>query len=148
MPTGLQTSQAMLDLFRKVTSSVLILGLLVWLHHQGVALYVLQETFLMPPVLLPPNDLEQMLHELPQWRIATNGVVLSRDYLFDTFSQAFGFMTQAALHAERLDHHPDWSNVYNRVHVRLSTHEAGGITVRDVQLARIMERIAQQQFGI
>lgn len=102
----------------------------------------------MPLVVLPPNDLEQMLHDLPQWRIATDGAALSRDYLFQTFSQAFGFMTQAALHAERLNHHPDWSNIYNRVHVRLSTHEAGGITVRDVQLARIMEHIAQQPFGI
>lgn len=134
-------------IFGTVTSSVLVLGLLVWQHHSGNAFF-LSEMFEMPLVLLPSDQLEHLVHDLPQWRIATDGLALSRDYVFQTFSQAFGFMTQAALHAERLDHHPDWRNIYNRVHVRLSTHEAGGITVRDVQLARIMDHIAQQPFGI
>ena len=67
---------------------------------------------------------------------------LHREYVFDNFVQAFGFMTQVALVAERADHHPEWFNVYRKVIVDLSTHEAGGITERDFDLARKMEAIA------
>ena len=62
--------------------------------------------------------------------------------MFANFVEAFGFMTQAALVAERMDHHPEWSNVYNRVEVTLATHDAGGVTDKDVALAHFMDEVA------
>jgi len=67
---------------------------------------------------------------------------LHKKFKFSDFVSAFGFMTQAAIHAEKMNHHPEWFNVYNQVRVELSTHEAGGITERDFQLASKMEEIA------
>ena len=66
--------------------------------------------------------------------------------MFADFVQAFGFMTQLALHAEKMNHHPEWSNVYNRVNIVLTTHDAGGLTERDITLARLADGLAQQ-FG-
>jgi 4a-hydroxytetrahydrobiopterin dehydratase len=98
--------------------------------------------------LLPRTEIEQALSELPQWRITPDASALLRDYRFADFSHAFGFMTQVALQAERLDHHPDWANVYNRVQVRLSTHDAGGITAKDLAMARHMEQLAHHHAEI
>jgi 4a-hydroxytetrahydrobiopterin dehydratase len=70
---------------------------------------------------------------------------LHRDYRFDDFVQAFGFMSQIALHAERLNHHPEWFNVYSTVRVDLTTHDAGGISVKDFELATIMDKLARRQ---
>ena len=67
---------------------------------------------------------------------------ISRKFTFKDFSEAFGFMARAAMVAEKLDHHPEWFNVYNKVEVTLATHEAGGVTERDVQLAQEMNRLA------
>ena len=67
---------------------------------------------------------------------------LHRTFLFSDFVEAFGFMTRAAIHAEKMNHHPEWSNVYKRVEVFLVTHEAGGITQRDFELAAIMDSLA------
>jgi 4a-hydroxytetrahydrobiopterin dehydratase len=67
---------------------------------------------------------------------------ISRKFTFTDFSEAFGFMARAALAAEKLDHHPEWFNVYNRVEVTLATHDAGGVTDRDVKLAETMDRLA------
>ena len=67
---------------------------------------------------------------------------LHREYRFESFVEAFGFMTSAALRAEAMNHPPDWTNVYDRVTVSLSTHDSGGITERDLSLARHMERLA------
>lgn len=78
--------------------------------------------------------------ELGAWTIQDGK--LHREYAFGDFVQAFGFMAQAALLAERAAHHPEWFNVYNRVVVDLTTHEAGGITEKDLALARQMEQIA------
>jgi len=64
---------------------------------------------------------------------------LRRRFEFENFSQAFGFMTRVALLAEKLDHHPEWSNVYNRVEVLLTTHDAGGVTARDAEMARFID---------
>jgi 4a-hydroxytetrahydrobiopterin dehydratase len=77
---------------------------------------------------------------LPGWTLAEGK--LHREYRFPDFVAAFGFMTRAALVAEKLDHHPDWQNVYNRVVVDLWTHDAGGITERDLTLARRMDELA------
>ena len=82
------------------------------------------------------------LAELSGWQTAADRDAITRSYRFKDFSAAFGFMTRAALAAEKLDHHPEWFNVYNRVDVTLSTHDAGGLTERDIQLATAMDAIA------
>jgi len=66
---------------------------------------------------------------------------LRREFVFDDFRQAFAFMTSVAREAEQLDHHPDWTNVYNRISIRLSTHSAGGVTDRDFELAEAINRL-------
>lgn len=76
------------------------------------------------------------------WRLAQDGRAISKRYAFDDFSAAFGWMTRAALLAEKADHHPDWTNVYNRVDVILTSHDAGGLTGRDFALAAAFDAIA------
>jgi 4a-hydroxytetrahydrobiopterin dehydratase len=90
------------------------------------------------------NDaaIEQALATLPGWTLAGDGRSITRTFVFKNFSEAFGFMTRAALAAEKLDHHPDWSNVYKTVEVKLNTHDAGGLTELDFELARRMSRYA------
>jgi 4a-hydroxytetrahydrobiopterin dehydratase len=79
---------------------------------------------------------DAQLQELPaHWHLATDKKSISRHFNFEDFVQAWSFMTHVALLAEKMDHHPEWSNVYNKVDITLSTHEAGGLTERDVQLA-------------
>ena len=73
---------------------------------------------------------------------------IRRSYRFKDFNSAFGFMSRAALMAEKLDHHPEWFNVYNRVEVTLTTHDADGVTALDVQLARFMDEAAAALGGI
>ena len=82
------------------------------------------------------------LGKLRHWTAVDRGRAITRVFTFADFNAAFGFMTRAALVAEKMDHHPDWSNVYKTVTVTLSTHEAGGLTERDIALARAMDRIA------
>ena len=92
--------------------------------------------------------LRQFLREAPQWQLAAHDKdVLSREFVFDDFVQAFAFMTQVALVAERMDHHPEWSNVYNRVQVAMTTHEVQGITSRDVDLCRHADRVHRCLIG-
>ena len=79
------------------------------------------------------------LAELPDWSAVDGRDAIARSYTFASFSAAFGWMTRIALAAEALDHHPEWSNVYNRVEVTLSTHDAGGVTELDVRLAKTMD---------
>ncbi|MGD8792087.1 MAG: 4a-hydroxytetrahydrobiopterin dehydratase [Anaerolineae bacterium] len=86
------------------------------------------------------EQIQAFLDELDTWAIEDGK--LHREFKFQDFVQAFGFMAQAALLAERANHHPEWFNVYNRVVVDLTTHEAGGITEKDFELARQMEAIA------
>ena len=82
------------------------------------------------------------LAALPGWTEVASRDAIAKTYTFADFSQAFGFMTRVALEAEKQDHHPEWRNVYKTVEVVLSTHEAGGVTLRDVALARHMDAIA------
>lgn len=91
---------------------------------------------------LTPTDLDTRLAALPEWAVV-NGK-MHREYRFEDFSQAIGFLTMAALKIEVLDHHPEWSNVYNRVRVDLVSHEAGGITMKDISLAAILDQVAQR----
>ena len=81
------------------------------------------------------------LQSHPQWRPVTGRDAVTRDFVFADFSMAFAFMTRVALLAERMDHHPEWSNVYNRVSVTLSTHDAGGLTERDTRLAAAIDAL-------
>ena len=76
------------------------------------------------------------------WRLSNEGAAISRQYRFRDFSEAFGWMTRAALLAEKMDHHPDWTNVYNRVDVTLTSHDAGGLTDRDFALASQFDAIS------
>jgi 4a-hydroxytetrahydrobiopterin dehydratase len=76
------------------------------------------------------------LADLPKgWTLAEDKKSISQDFKFKNFSEAFAFMTRVALLAEKADHHPDWSNGYNRVHITLSTHDSGGVTKKDTTLA-------------
>lgn len=83
-----------------------------------------------------------LAQRLPQWRVLPDRDAIARTFKFKDFNAAFGFMTRAALVAEKMDHHPEWFNVYNRVDVTLSTHDAGGLTGRDVALAEAMDKLA------
>ncbi len=83
------------------------------------------------------------LTRLKGWAEAEGHDAISRTFEFKDFNQAFGFMTRAALVAEKMDHHPEWFNVYKTVEVTLSTHDAGGVTELDITLAEAMDRIAQ-----
>ena len=89
---------------------------------------------------LPQDRIAVLLEELSGWQL--EGEQLKKSFQFRDFQHAFAFMTAVAMHAERHDHHPDWSNCYNRVSVSLSTHDAGGITAKDFALARCMEEVA------
>ena len=74
--------------------------------------------------------------ELPTWRYsAERGGLIVREFVFADFAQAFAFMTELALIAEKRDHHPEWANIYNRVTITLTTHDAGGLSVKDIELA-------------
>ncbi|TCT11701.1 pterin-4-alpha-carbinolamine dehydratase [Tepidamorphus gemmatus] len=84
----------------------------------------------------------EALAGLPEWREAAGRDAIERTYRFKDFNEAFGFMARVALVAEKMDHHPEWRNVYRTVEVMLSTHDAGGVTERDVALARAMDAIA------
>lgn len=82
------------------------------------------------------------LATLPGWSEVEGRDAIAKTFVFRDFNAAFGFMTRVALLAEKLDHHPEWSNVYRTVQVALSTHDAGGLTERDVALAQAMDRLA------
>ena len=91
---------------------------------------------------LTPSDRAAALKKLSGWTTVAGRDAITRKFEFANFNEAFGFMTRAALLADKMDHHPEWFNVYNKVEVTLSTHDAGGLTARDVKLATAMEKIA------
>jgi 4a-hydroxytetrahydrobiopterin dehydratase len=92
--------------------------------------------------LLNDRSRAEALRRLKGWSEVREGKAIARKFVFRDFNEAFGFMTRAALVAEKMDHHPEWFNVYKTVEVTLSTHDAGGITALDVTLAEAMDRIA------
>ena len=88
-------------------------------------------------------DVEQVLEALPLWRArAGDRPAIERRLVFDDFNAAFGFMTRVALRADKVDHHPEWFNVYNRVEVVLTTHDAAGVTQRDLDMVRFIDDTA------
>jgi 4a-hydroxytetrahydrobiopterin dehydratase len=89
---------------------------------------------------LPRDAIDKALAGLEGWQLAADGLSISRTFTFRNFSEAFAFMTRSALAAEKLDHHPDWSNVYKTVAVKLNTHDAGGLTELDFELAKRMSK--------
>jgi len=93
----------------------------------------------MRPEKLADSQIQQELKSLPGWSIQ-NGK-LHKEFVFKDFNEAFGFMTRAALHAEKMDHHPELFNVYNKLKVDLMTHDAGGITSNDIVLAKVFESL-------
>jgi len=76
------------------------------------------------------------------WALSEDGTALERSFRFKDFSEAFAFLTRVAMHAEKVDHHPEFTNVWNRVDFRLTTHDTGGVTERDVKLAEAINRLA------
>jgi 4a-hydroxytetrahydrobiopterin dehydratase len=92
------------------------------------------------PAALTPQEVDALLGELSGWSLVDGK--LHREFAFADFVEAFGFMARAALAAERMNHHPEWSNVWNRVTVDLVTHSAGGITASDADLARALDELA------
>ena len=91
---------------------------------------------------LTPEEIVKLAHDLPQWQHNGESTAITRHLVFDDFKQAFAFMTKVAAEADRADHHPEWSNVYNKVTITLTTHDAGGLTKRDVALAKFIDAAA------
>ena len=88
---------------------------------------------------LSETEITEELKKIKGWAIKDNK--LHKEFQFDSFNQAFGFMTRAAMEIEKMNHHPEWFNVYNRITVDLTTHDAGGITNNDINLARILNSL-------
>ena len=93
----------------------------------------------MPGTLLSDDEIAALLRDHPEW--SHDGDGLTREFVFQDFVEAFGFMAQVALIAERLFHHPEWSNVYNRVRVRITDHDAGGISTSDRDWIQRVDRL-------
>ena len=91
---------------------------------------------------LTPAEIETALTALPGWALRADGAAIVRTFRFGDFAEAFGFMTRVAILAEKADHHPEWFNVYNRVEITLTTHDAGGLSARDVALAGAIQGFA------
>jgi len=92
---------------------------------------------------LTPEEIDAARADVPLWQVDSDS--LFRELAFADFRQAFAFMTEVAGEADRADHHPDWSNVYNKVSILLTTHDAGGVTQKDVALARFIDGAAERR---
>lgn len=90
------------------------------------------------------QEAAQQIAALDGWTLEDGGVALHRDFRFADFKAAWAFMIEVAAEADRLDHHPEWSNVYNQVSIRLTTHDAGGLTARDLNLAHRIDAAARK----
>ena len=90
---------------------------------------------------LTDAELSALLAAHPEWTLRADGKALERELRFGDFNEAFGFMTRVALYADKADHHPEWFNVYNQVQITLTTHDAGGLSARDVAMAQFIDGI-------
>jgi len=88
---------------------------------------------------LSSEQISEELKNLPGWSVKDEK--LHKDFEFGDFNEAFGFMTRAAMHIEKMNHHPEWFNVYNKLTIDLTTHDAGGITENDINLAKILNSL-------
>jgi len=93
----------------------------------------------MPIARLTDAERDDALARLPGWTLRDDGLAICKTFRFADFAEAFAFMTRVAIHAEKADHHPEWFNVYNRVEITLTTHDAGGLSARDAALAEVIE---------
>lgn len=91
---------------------------------------------------LTNDERRELGTKLPGWKVVDGRDAITRSFVLADFGAAFGLMTRVALVAEKMDHHPEWSNVYNRLEITLATHDAGGLTARDVALAEAIDAIA------
>ena len=91
---------------------------------------------------LTAAERSRAMKELPEWHALDGRDAIQRSFKFGNFSEAWGFMARVALLAEAQDHHPEWFNVYNRVDITLSTHDCGGLSARDVKLAKSIDAVA------
>ncbi len=89
---------------------------------------------------LSPEEINNELNNLSDWSVKDGK--LHKDFEFESFNQAFGFMTRASMEIEKMNHHPEWFNVYNKLSVDLMTHDAGGITRNDIELAKILNSLS------
>lgn len=92
---------------------------------------------------LTPADRTTALKKLRKWNSVAGRDAITRKFEFANFNEAFGFMTRVALLADKMDHHPEWFNVYNKVEVTLSTHDAGGVTQNDIDMATALDSYAK-----
>ncbi len=90
----------------------------------------------MPIARLTDAEVSALLAECPEWSLRADGKAIERSLRFGDFAEAFGFMARLAIHAEKADHHPEWFNVYNKVDITLTTHDAGGLSQRDAAMAQ------------
>jgi 4a-hydroxytetrahydrobiopterin dehydratase len=95
------------------------------------------------PALLAIKDIP--MHELEGWAISADQLSIQKKFVFKDFEQAFAFMKNCYEPIEEMNHHPDWSNVYSTVNVTLNTHDSGGITQKDIKLAKVMDRVFKEQ---
>ena len=93
---------------------------------------------------LTEAEIAALAEDLPDWTLEPGHAAIARSLRFKDFNEAFGFMTRVALLAEKADHHPEWSNVYSRVEIRLTTHDAGGLSKRDAALATAIDALLQR----
>jgi len=89
--------------------------------------------------LLEQHQLDYFIEKNPSWII--DNKMIKREFKFDNFIDAFGFMSKVALLSEKMDHHPDWQNTYNKVKINLTTHDEGGITTKDIKLAESIDKL-------
>ncbi|MGI8943545.1 MAG: 4a-hydroxytetrahydrobiopterin dehydratase [Qipengyuania sp.] len=90
---------------------------------------------------LTEEERDSWMRALPNWSLARESNAIERRCEFENFSEAFAFMTRVALIAEKRDHHPEWFNVYNKVDITLTTHDAGGLSLRDVNMAKAIDKL-------
>ena len=95
----------------------------------------------MPVPRLTETEVTALVADYPDWTLREDGKAIVRSFKFKDFNAAFGFMTRVALYADKHDHHPEWFNVYNRVEMTLTTHDAGGLSARDAAMARFIAGI-------
>lgn len=89
------------------------------------------------------HEVSKALEDLRGWSYDNSSKSINKKYTFKDFNHAFGFMSRVAMYAEARNHHPEWFNVYNKIDVTLSTHDASGVTERDIDMARFMDQVAQ-----